>query len=337
MMYPKFLYFLIILINILFSSLRIDAVISEAKEEQISTQCYSKNAPSAQEMKEYLVSRKKHTDSILTFPNFELRDDTYLIELFKSIIAVNPYASYSYGYNSSKKIRDRHKKWKDDFVDYGCSNVFCYAEKLFGKDLALRILYMKARFGFNSSPYNFLGTKIPTIKEFDFILSVLSDLPKNMNLSKNIRNDHRLTLQSENTKSDKVWADNAIRLYPSFFTKSLDRQRRTLVHEIGHNIQRMDSNLHNDLHWLKIGGWIKKEKNYGSGIIKEIWKTRGFDQSPIDYGRIDPFEDFAVTFSQYRYRADWLKKVSPKRYEYMKKYVYQNIEYLNSTCPFDQN
>lgn len=314
---------------------KVFAVISEAKEEQVSTLCYNMLKPQPNEMRDFLESKKLHRDETLVFPKFVLTDDAYYIELLESIINVDPYQNFSYDYNFPKEIRQKHKNWKEQFYDYGCRDVFCYSEKLFGKELALRILYMKAKYGFNSSPFNFLGATSPRVEDFDFILSVLSDLPDNFYPVINYRKNFRLTFQKENEKSKSVWADNAIRIYPSFLTKPRDRQRRILIHEIGHNIQRMNLKLDDDQDWLKIGGWKKKEKRYGQGATKTIWKTTGSDQSPIDFGRLDPYEDFAVTFSQYRYRGDWLKKVSPKRYDYMKKKVFQGVEYLSSTCLFE--
>jgi hypothetical protein len=46
------------------------------------------------------------------------------------------------------------------------------------------------------------------------------------------------------------------------------------------------------------------------------------------YAEKNPAEDFAETFIAYRIRPDYLKEVSPKKYQYMKDYFFKGYEFL---------
>lgn len=79
----------------------------------------------------------------------------------------------------------------------------------------------------------------------------------------------------------------------------------TIVHEMGH--------IWTYHHGRK--GW--DEAASGSGYV-------------TDYARQSAVEDFAESFSFYRYRPDVLKSVAPRKYEYLRSRVFKGIEYLES-------
>lgn len=73
---------------------------------------------------------------------------------------------------------------------------------------------------------------------------------------------------------------------------------------------------------LKLSGWKKLQD----------WEADENHCRVSNYGSTNPDEDFAETASAYRYNARDLQKRCPEKYEWMKARVFDNYEYLDSTC-----
>src|SRR5690606_4066825 len=70
--------------------------------------------------------------------------------------------------------------------------------------------------------------------------------------------------------------------------------------------------------WLDISGWVEFDGK---------WKFTKEDNIISEYGKTNPFEDFTESTVAYRYNSENLKKRSPEKYEFIKKYVYQGLEF----------
>jgi hypothetical protein len=76
---------------------------------------------------------------------------------------------------------------------------------------------------------------------------------------------------------------------------------------------------------MAASGWEEKDDSFINTRPQEFVSR---------YAAKDFFEDFAESFTYYRYYPQTLKAKSPLRYEYLKKVVYGGREYLNNeTCP----
>lgn len=242
----------------------------------------------------------------------ELTDESsYLVSLLQALITQDS---------------DSHKP-QGSFSSH-CTKVNCVARELFGDRVGLQLLFMLGRFGFNGSHLRVDDSSPWTSPELDTILLALSDLPKELIPSSPLVYNRRLThyrrRQPNPDRSDSLASTNiaGILVYDSWNEYSIEMQRYALFHELGH-IFGYDSGLHSSQSWHETSGWIKK----GDG-----WFERDGEPAVSKYAEGNPIEDFAESFSAYRYNPKRLKEVTPRAYDLIKTQVFKDTEFTKSAA-----
>lgn len=287
-----------------------------ASPEQVrNAKCNNPTALSEKEMKKFLESKGTHNKVSESFHGMDFVDeDPYLLELLKLLTTYsNPYDRLT--------GKDKEKQTKFE-IPQGCKKVMCAANSLFGEKNALRFLYTLGKYNMNMSHFQDEDLAPWETKEVDLILESLDDLPPTLFPF----DEHRRLMhfkrgyapQSGNTPDGAVIANAQIMVFSYWETiLSKEEQMTTIIHEIGHNIgSRFE--LDDSKEWLDISGWEETEGK---------WKATKDDTIISEYGSTNPFEDFAESTLAYRYNGENLKKRSPEKYDFIKKYVYQGLEF----------
>ena len=87
-----------------------------------------------------------------------------------------------------------------------------------------------------------------------------------------------------------------------------DEMKRTITHEVGHNVYYNLAEVHRD-EW------------------KGISSSSAPDEFVSDYAQTNEREDFAESYMTYVHDPAYLKAVSPAKYEFMRKHVFGGREY----------
>lgn len=211
---------------------------------------------------------------------------------------------------------------KEFSINPECSKAKCAIEKIFGKELGDKMLYMKLKYGFNTSERSFKDSSRLKIDEMNSLISAVEAFPSSrFPLDKN----QRLTMYSRgrtlSTHDDSTYAYAAIAFYDLWSNQAPEKREYIAFHELAHNIGgelKLDSNPA----WLKLSGWVEKDGK---------WTASNKDAIPSRYGATNPDEDFAETVSAYRYNPQLLKEISPDKYRFMKEVVFDGLEYLETS------
>jgi hypothetical protein len=203
-----------------------------------------------------------------------------------------------------------------------CNKVKCAVEKIFGKELGNKLLYINLKSGFNGSELAFDSASRLNTKEVNSLLSAIQAFPSsrfplvnNQQLTKFKRN-YRLASHEEG-----VVAYAAIAFYDAWTEQSEPLREYTAFHEMGHYIAS-ELNLDSHKAWLGFSGWIEKDGK---------WTSSKKDSVPSKYAATNPAEDFAESVSAYRYNPQLLKNVNPEKYQFLKETVFDGLEYLQES------
>jgi len=209
-------------------------------------------------------------------------------------------------------------------VNPDCKKVVCAIEKIFGKNIGLKMFYLKHKYGFNSSPFVYINSDILRESEIDNFIQAAQDFPsfvfpidQNRQMTKFKRG---YTLKFYEGKSGVV-ANAMMTFFDSWSELKNDEMRvYTASHELGHYIAG-ELDLDDDPRWLALSGW---EDLGGSN-----WRNDCKKCFVSNYAKSSPAEDFAETVAAYRYNPELLKKKSPKKYIFVKEAVYRGLEYTD--------
>ncbi|EQC47271.1 hypothetical protein M900_0822 [Bacteriovorax sp. Seq25_V] len=225
-----------------------------------------------------------------------------------------------------------------------CTDVFCLADMAYGKGLGAYYLYIQAKYNLDLSPFSnekisdedrFLHTVRYTKDELLAVLKAVKLLPedslKSLDYGYHAKKTDRYkgnTLANASINFFKLWSD----------THAGDKVY-TVIHELGHVIADLVYVEHGEMlstgidasdEWAKLSKW-KWEK----GLFFAIYSaTYPFFQDNFvsNYARSNPVEDFAESFTTYILKPNELKKVAPKKYEFIKKFIFADIEYSDIYC-----
>jgi hypothetical protein len=200
-----------------------------------------------------------------------------------------------------------------------CKKVKCAVEKIFGKELGNKLLYINLKYGFNSSELAFSRSSRLKIEEVNSLISAMQSFPiSRFPLSKN----KKLTKYTRDPEYRPGGAETYANATTSFFdgwTAQTPAMREyTAVHEMGHYIGT-ELKADYDPKWLELSGWVKKDKE---------WINTAPNSFTSEYGSGKPSEDFAESVSAYRFNPAALKKASPEKYQYIKETVFDGLEYF---------
>ncbi len=210
----------------------------------------------------------------------------------------------------------------DDYkINPTCTKVQCAVEKIFGKELGNKILYLKTKYGFNGSEFVFGDSDRLNLNEVNSLISAVEAYPlgifpldQNRQLTK-FNRGYTLALHDEG-----VMAYAAITFYDLWSDQSFERREYIAFHELAHEIGS-ELSLDDNPQWLSFSGWIEKD---------EKWSSSKKDTFSSEYGATNPAEDFAESVSSYRYNPAILKLKSPEKYQYIKETVFDGLEYSSS-------
>ena len=203
----------------------------------------------------------------------------------------------------------------------------CALEHLYGKYGKYRIpriLYGLDKFKVNTSHMPFEVASKWKTSELDGLIGTMQDLPQHFFP---LQNDRKKTMYhfSRDMKykiNHSTTVANAVMMYFAGYDRFSDMKKKYVVtHELGHNVATKLGDLDDSKEWLNISGWEG---------LKDKWTVKKKDTFVSEYAKTNPAEDFAESFTAYRFNPHLLKLVSPEKYSFMKKYVYQGIEYLNN-------
>lgn len=237
--------------------------------------------------------------------------------------------AYNNGYLTIQKDLDL---W-DLFKDGSCKNTICAAQKVFGKEKGVLYLYVAWKYGLVMSPLGYDKIKAPspaqeeqrkayfTIRDWNLeeltpYLSAIAQLPKSLYPVPWTRFNMAGIV---NPLNPLIYSNGTILFYTPTESLTDSQKEHTTYHEIAHAIGgATGSDWSPD--WLKASGWVVNEN-------KKFVRTRDSEFISL-YSKQDYFEDFAETFTFYRFNPAKLKERSPLRYEYMKMHIYMGQEYL---------
>lgn len=217
------------------------------------------------------------------------------------------------------------------FKDLKCDKALCAAEAVFGPEDGVLYLYIAMKYKVVLSSLGFDRLKLPAgadPKEFAAYFTVrpwkkaelkpyleaLTMLPA-VEMPRYIRMTHSGIV---NPMNPNILSNGTIQFYSTIDSLSDSHKEHTTFHEIAHSYGTF-LGFDSSKEWLKASGWQAQGKNLVNVRPHEFVTA---------YASQDIFEDFAESFTYYRYYPQVLKQKSPLRYEYLKKHVYKGKEYL---------
>jgi len=218
-----------------------------------------------------------------------------------------------------------------------CKSVRCAMNELLGEEVAERTLYLYARFGVRTSPYLQSGNLPLSAQELETIELALADLPQVFfEGDKGIPIHRRPQTNPEST----VIANAVITLFDLWANKDREEQIQVLIHEMGHRVA--ENTLDDSFEWMHTTRWIETEE-YAQKLILQPSRFAVFHayqfadyldrlMAPSYYAMTNPAEDFAETVTAYRTHPQYLKSLSPARYDFMKEVVFAGREYLSDSA-----
>jgi hypothetical protein len=280
-------------------------------------------------------------------------DQSTMLSRLKNISATAPLINYSVGGFAMKSenkdlveayhMLTSYKNYKGapaSDIDFWrvlknepCDKALCAAEKIFGQKNGLLFLYVAVVYGVNMSPLGFDKLFPPTKSESDLrnfkawytvrpwhndeftpYLNALAKIPVHLQKMKYVRMNPSGIIHPD---GKHILANGLIVTYLPFEKLPDYLKEQTIYHELGHNIANTN-NIDSSEEWLAASGWVIENDQFINHSPKNFIS---------EYAKKDFFEDFAESFRAYRYEPEALYKKSIQRYEYMKKFLYDNVEY----------
>lgn len=195
-----------------------------------------------------------------------------------------------------------------------CSTALCAAEAHFGPGVGLRLLYLRARYGYNGSHLAHGATEAWSRRELDEVLSALGDvaaaIPARRDPLPLVKDNGSAALGPWMLNGDLTIiarADYGIRLAPIWSVLPPGQRRAAIVHELAHNIL---------------------DNARASGLADHWRNATGVSVS--GYGATNAAEDFAESVVAYRYRPATLKAVSLPKYRLLRDEVFGGTEFAST-------
>lgn len=194
-----------------------------------------------------------------------------------------------------------------------CTDVFCAAERLFGKDRAIQTLWLYLKFGITSGPYvsplaDPAGLTPQTLWALGSAASMLpphlGELAFSGSKFYQYRRDEPIPMYG----GRRVVANAAGQVFAGIESYTSFKRVGVFLHELGHRAAQTNGRDQSP-------EWVLLTKSEFTSL----------------YGFESPIEDFAESFVFYRAKPEYLKWISPKRYEYMKQF-FGGLEYDSDLC-----
>ena len=243
-----------------------------------------------------------------------------LIEAFRKLTTMKDTLGYKEEPSAQVDIQNRFS------INPTCVRVLCAAEKIWGKEMGQKILFLQSAFKVNASELSIDGTSRFTMEELNDVLLAVMDVPVEL---RNWPRQNQPLVRYERGKmpffheGTKTEADAGIMLYDRWGAKASTGRQYVVFHEIAHNFSHHLGKLDQSREWLEKSHWVK---------FGDEWSHGDSYCAVSNYGAKHPDEDFAETMSAYRYNGKVLKERCPEKYAFAKEKVFQNREFLNNDC-----
>lgn len=230
-----------------------------------------------------------------------------------------------------QKIENAPKSFQERFrINPSCKKALCAAQKIFGNDVGPQMLFLAEKFGINTSPYSFTNADFFTpseiadvIRTFELVHKEQLPLKFNQQLIRFKRGYTRASYGAENG----VVANATIELFDNWTNQDSVMRQYSLYHEFAHNYSdNQFSDYDRSTTWLNLSGWKETKKGEFDSARKTIMKGHPFVSR---YGQENPFEDFAESITSYRFNPALLKRKSENKYNLIKTYVFDGIEFTS--------
>lgn len=296
--------FIFILIFMYFFSIHSDALPGNVTlvGDRDTLSCLSLNPPSETEMIRFLDSRTEDPElkvsEIYRGIHFQ-NESPELIFYFKGI----HHNKLAY-YNAFFKEESVH-----DLPSTSCRSVLCALEQYYGKKIPLRMLYIYAKYGITISPLsatqhsNYQNWKLSEVND---LLIALESIPPTLLPFKDrhlLRFRNGYTLKAYGPRSGVI-ANARIDVFELWNYLPKTERIATLIHEIGHVLGSALDDL---------PAWKNLPQNYVS-----------------KYAQTNFAEDFAESFLAYRVAPNYLKKISPQKYNFIRQNLFKGLEFTSS-------
>lgn len=220
-----------------------------------------------------------------------------------------------------KQITDPKKRFG---VDNNCTTAPCVAEAIFGPIVGLQMLYLQSEFNINTSHYSYDDSALFTEAELWDIFASLELLPKKV---LPFNRNQKLTHYAHHMEDKTILANATMGFYDRWSLKKPRNRQYIAFHEYAHNYSSnfIDNLTSLDL-WLEATGWERTAEN--RDLFKKISEDREAEMVS-EYSKTNPREDFAESVAAYRLNPFELRELSPKRYQFIRDYVFDGIEFTH--------
>lgn len=267
--------------------------------------CSQLTPPTSQKMSDFIDSQIQDLDLTIDgkFRGLEFKDEhPHLVELFKNM-------HNNYEKSSSFQLPKSN-----------CNKVLCVMKQYYGSESPIKMLYIQAKFGLPTSPFASpepRNHRIWKAEELDDLIIALETLPPSFLPIKftyllHFRTGYTLSIYKKG--EGEVIANAAIDVFDVWDEFSKFEKIAVIIHELGHVIGRKYD-------------------------LTSEWKRLPHEMVSR-YAQTNEREDFAESFTAYRMAPKHLKKISLARYEFLKKQVFNGLEFqstLECEAPFKQH
>lgn len=231
-------------------------------------------------------------------------------------------------------------------INPSCNQVFCAVEKIWGIEVGLKLLYLLARYHYNSSDLAYLFSRTLDSNELNDVILGVKDMP----LSIFIPGITPKPLYGAGEALESMWGrgahSNAVIMLFSGWTHLPHLLRQMAIfHELAHTLSHLESpTLDFTPEWLSLGKWtsiespaIDDSRRRGLSPASKYWKTSLDSSQWVSlYSTTNPSEDFAETVVAYRYAPSRLKGIAPAKYHYIRDRVFKGLEFTSNQACADQ-
>lgn len=286
-----------------------------ADDHEIKTAHCSRQEPfSDEEMENWLNNNNKSGDVSETINGISFENETpENLNTFRMLTSKlddldRPIASQTRNYNSQ------------------CKNVNCALKQIFG-ETGTQLQFLHQKFGFNGSHLAYDEAAPWKKNDLSIVMLAITDYPDGIfPQSKN----RQLIHAAPGTGTKGNYADATITVFDLWDTTSPEQKRATIFHELAHDLAFM-TDIHDDKSWKDKSGWESTTEIVNG---KKVTRNEAISSYTIvsKYGMTSPWEDFAESAIAYRYAPKSLQKIDPDKFAFMKKFVFDNVEYTSQVA-----
>ena len=236
------------------------------RTEDIQNSFCRKDMPADQEISQYIstISNKGHrANASVAGVNFK-NESLELVNIFKDMVLKKNYKDEYLPEDKQRNIQKNHE------INPECHKVRCAMEKVFGGDISEKMMYLKSKYGFNSSHLVFNNSDKIRENEIDNMIRGTQDFPKEIlpvNKNKRMTKFKRGYTLSQYDSNDKVVANARMTFFDLWNDlDSEELKQSVVVHELAHELAN-EFELDDDQDWLDASGWRRLADDSGKPIV----------------------------------------------------------------------